>query len=333
MDFGLSLVTQYEPSRDLTGIAGELVDQIDRAADGGFDFVRVAEHHVTDDHYLLNEAVTSYIARDIGDMTLDMMCLLPYHNPVRIAEYAATVDVLTEGQFRLTVAQGYRPEEFAVFGVEDRGDAIGRLVEGIEVIKRLWTTADVDYDGQFFQLDGVSINPRPIQEPRPSIFAGASNETSIRRAARLVDGWVGAHVPFDVVGDQVAAFRDECAASGQGAKPVGFGREVCVADTTEEAEASVREPLMRKYERYVEWGQDDAIADDEFHAEWEDLKRDRFVIGTPDEVIAEIRRYQDAFDLDFLGLRTQFKGMEFDAVRRSQSLLGEEVLPALNEPG
>lgn len=329
MDVGLSLVTQFERSRDVSGVAEELRAQVDRASTGGFDFVRVAEHHVTDDHYLLNEAVAAFIARELGELTLDMMCLLPYHHPVRIAEFGATVDVLTGGRFRLTVAQGYRPAEFAVFGVESRGQAIGRLVEGVEVIKRLWTEERVDFEGEYFEFNGVSINPRPVQDPRPAIFAGASNESSIRRAARIVDGWCGAHVPFDVVGDQVAAFRDECTAQGVGAKPVGVGREVCVAETTADAEAIVREPLMRKYERYVEWGQDEAIADDEFHAQWDALKEDRFIIGSPETVASELARYRDAFDLDFMSVRTQFKGMAFEDVHRSQSLLVDEVLPML----
>lgn len=329
MDIGLSLVTQYESTRDLSGIANELIAQIDRARTGNFSFVRVAEHHVTADHYLLNEAVTSFLARDIGAMTLDMMCLLPYHHPVRIAELGATLDVLTGGRFRLTVAQGYRPEEFAVFGVGNRGRAIGRLVEGVDVIKRLWTEETVEYDGEYFQFDGIAINPKPVQNPRPAIYAGASNESSIRRAARLVDGWCGAHVPFDVVGEQVAAFRDESAAIGAADKRVGVGREVYVADTTAEAESIVREPLMRKYDRYVEWGQDDAIDADEFHSQWTALKEDRFIIGTPEEVAAELKRYRDKFDLDFMSVRTQFKGMAFEDVHRSQELLVDAVLPAL----
>lgn len=329
MEIGLSLVTQYESTRDLAGIGRELIAQTDRARTGGFSFVRVAEHHVTTDHYLLNEAVTAFIARNIGSMTLDMMCLLPYHNPVRIAELGATLDVLTEGRFRLTVAQGYRPEEFAVFEVGDRGRAIGRLIEGVEVIKRLWTEDTVDFDGDYFQYDGITINPQPMQDPRPSIFAGASNESSIRRAGRIADGWCGAHVPFEIVGEQVAAFRDECAAIGAPEKRVGVGREVYVADTTAEAEAIVREPLMRKYERYVDWGQDDAIDADEFHSQWAALKEDRFIIGTPTEVAAELQRYRDAFDLDFMSVRTQFKGMAFEDVHRSQELLVDAVLPAL----
>jgi alkanesulfonate monooxygenase SsuD/methylene tetrahydromethanopterin reductase-like flavin-dependent oxidoreductase (luciferase family) len=328
MDLGLGIVSQFDPETPMTPVPEHLRTQTERADAGGLDFVRVAEHHVTDDNYLLNEATAAYLAEPSGDMTLDMMCLLPYHNPVRIAEFGATVDVLTGGRFRLTVALGYRPEEYAVFGVEDTEQAVGRLAEGVELIKRLWTEDSVTFDGDYHQVEDVSINPKPLQDPRPPIYAGASNESSIRRAARLVDGWCGAHVPFDVVGQQVADFRDECETQGED-KVVGLTREVCVGETTEAALEMARDPLVRKYGSYSSWGQDDAISDDEFDREWAELSEDRFIVGNPDEVVAELEQYRDAFDVDYVSMRTQWKGMPWDDVHRSQELLCTEVVPAL----
>ena len=330
MDLGLGIVSQFDPEADMRPVPGHLRQQTERADDHGLDFVRVAEHHVTDDNYLLNEATAASLCHVSGDMTLDMMCLLPYHNPVRIAEFGATVDVLTGGRFRLTVALGYRPAEYAVFGVEDTEQAVGRLTEGVELIERLWTEDSVTFDGDHHQVEDVSINPKPLQDPRPPIYAGASNESSIRRAARLVDGWCGAHVPFDVVGRQIADFRDECEHHGED-KVVGLTREVCVGETTEEALEMAREPLVRKYGSYSSWGQDDAIADDEFDREWAELSEDRFVVGSPEAVVAELERYRDAYDIDYVSMRTQWKGMPWADVHRSQELLCSEVVPALQD--
>jgi alkanesulfonate monooxygenase SsuD/methylene tetrahydromethanopterin reductase-like flavin-dependent oxidoreductase (luciferase family) len=330
MDLGLGIVSQFDPEADMRPVADHLRRQTRRADDHGLDFVRVAEHHATEDNYLLNEATAASLVEASGDMTLDTMCLLPYHNPVRIAEFGATVDVLTGGRFRLTVALGYRPEEYAVFGVEDTETAIGRLVEGLEVIERLWTEDSVTYEGDYHRFEDVSINPKPLQEPRPPIYAGASNESSIRRAARLVDGWCGAHVPFDVAGRQIADFRDECQKRGE-QKAVGLTREVCVGETADQALEMAREPLVRKYGSYSSWGQDDAIADDEFDREWAALSDDRFIVGNPDEVAAELERYRDAFDLDYVSVRTQWKGMPWADVHRSQELLCSEVVPAIRE--
>jgi len=329
MDVSYFLVTQFEPSRSLDGIPEEFVYQTELVRDSGFYSLFVGEHHATDDNYFLNEAVIAYLANHVGDTKLGTgMCLLPYHNPVRIAEYGATVDHLTDGGFRLGVAQGYRPEEYAAFGVE-RSDALARFVEGVQVIERLWTEERIDYEGKVHSFEDVTINPKPVQEPRPEIITGASNESSIRRAAELTDGWIGAHVPFDVAREQVAAFRDaEKAVDGD--RRVGFGREVFVAETTEAAEAAVREPLMEKYGSYSDWGQDDAIESDDFDSPWEKLRHERFVVGTPAEVIAEIERYREALDLDEFKVRMQFPTIDLADTHVSLELFVDEVLPEIS---
>ena len=330
MDVDLLLVSQYDRDRDLRGIGDELRRQVELAAAGGFAGVGVSEHHVTDDQqYLLNESVVAYLADAVGDMHLTTsLCLLPYHNPVRIAEFGATVDVLTGGGFRLGVGLGYREAEYDAFGV-DRADGPGRLVEGLEIIERLWTEDDVTYDGDHFQLEDVTIRPKPLQDPRPPIWVGASNESSVRRGARIADGFLGGHVPFDVARRQIADFRDEREKRDRGEGEVAVFREAFVAETAEAAEAAVRESLMRKYANYTDWGQDDAIGDDTFHSEWEALKADRFLVGTPDDVVDEIERYREAMDLDDLFVRMQFPGMDLADVRSSIELFGDEVLPRL----
>lgn len=328
MDLGFTLVTQYDESQNLAGVGDELVAQTELAREAGFDSLFVSEHHVTDDAYLTNEAVLAHVAEHAGDMTVGTgMCLLPYHNPVRIAEFGATMDLLTGGNFTLGVAQGYRQAEFDAFSVP-RSAAVGRLVEGVKVIERLWTEDTVTYHGEHFDLEDVSISPQPVQDPRPTILAGASNESSIRRAAHYADGWIGAHVPFDVARAQVADFRNECADIGL-KKPAGLAREVFVAQTDEAAEAAVRESLMGKYERYVEWGQDDAIESDDFDSPWEKLRHKRFIVGSPETVRTEIQRYRDAMDIEYLLARMQFPATDMADVRSSIELFGEEVVPAI----
>ncbi len=122
MNLELLLVTQYDRDRDLTGIGDELRQQVALARAGGLDGVGVSEHHITTDQYLLNEPIIGHLADTVGDMRLTMaLCLLPYHNPVRIAEFDATIDVLSGGQFRFGVGLGYRDAEYEAFGV-DRAD-------------------------------------------------------------------------------------------------------------------------------------------------------------------------------------------------------------------
>lgn len=329
MEVSYSLVTQFEPSRSLENVASELVSQTELARDGGFTNLIVPEHHVSEDNYLLNEAVIAHVAEHVGDMRLSTgMCLLPYHNPVRIAEFGATVDTLTGGGFRLGAALGYRDEEYDVFGV-DRDEAVARFVEGLEVIERLWTQESVTYRGDVYEFEGIEINPKPVQEPRPPIVAGASNESSIRRAAHVADGWIGAHVPFDLARRQVADYRDEAADAGVDGH-AGLAREVFVAETTEAAEEVVREPLMEKYSSYADWGQDDAIEGDDFDSPWEKLRHERFIVGSPAEVVAEIERYEEELGLDELWVRMQFPTIDVEETYASLELFVDEVLPELD---
>lgn len=331
MEFGLFLVTQYDESRSMRGLGDELVTQTELAWDAGFDVVGVGEHHVTDsDQYLLNEAVLSHIAGHVGDMGLAAsITLLPLHNPVRIAELGATLDVLTEGGFRLGVGLGYRDEEYHAFDV-DREEAPGRLVEGVEIIKRLWQEPSVTFDGDHFQLEDVSIRPQPVQEPRPPIWTGASNESSVRRGARIADAFLGAHVPFDLAARQVADFRDERSTQDRGPGEVGLLREAFVGETTADAEESVREPLMEKYESYSDWGQDDVIGGDSFDSPWEKLRHERFLVGDADDVINGIQRYDEELNLDLMFVRMQYPNSDFEDVHESIQRFGREVIPSFS---
>lgn len=328
MEFGLLTVTQFDVDRDLQGIGDELVTQTKLADEAGFDLISIGEHHFTDSHqYLLNESCLSHVAQHVGDMRLvSTLILLPYHNPARIAELGATLDILSDGQFTMGVGLGYRQQEYDVFGI-DRDDAVGRFIEGVEIIKRLWTEDYVTYDGKHFQLAEVAIRPQPLQDPRPPIWAGASNESSVRRAARTTDAFLGAHVPFDLAKRQIEDYRDEREKQGLDRGEVGLIREAYVAESTAEAEEIVKEPLMGKYESYSNWGQDDVIGGDDFDSPWDKLKHERFLVGSPEDVREDIKRYENAMDLDYLFVRMQFPGADFEDVHLSIELFGEDVIP------
>lgn len=167
MDVSYFLVTQSASTRPLDGITDEFVRQTEMVRDGGFDSLFVGEHHATDDNYFLNEAVIAYLANHTGDMNIGTgMCLLPYHNPVRIAEFGATVDHLTDGRFRLGVVQGYRPEEYDVFGVNQENAC--SLRRG-----RAGDNAPLDRGERDLRRDGLLVRRREYQSsPRSGPSTG-----------------------------------------------------------------------------------------------------------------------------------------------------------------
>ncbi len=329
MRFDLMLTTEFDQNASMETVGGSLASHAGAADRTGWDGIVVPEHHATSSPYLNNEAVMAYVAAQIDSLSIGSgVCLLPYHHPVRIAEFGATMDVLTGGNFRLGVAQGYRPKEFDIFGL-DREAAVGKLIEGIRLIKRLWTEEHVDFDGDFYQFESVTTSPAPLQDPHPPIWMGASNEKSIRRAARMTDEWMLGHVPISGAQPRIADYRDERARTFRDAGHIQFGREIFVAESTEEAIAAAKEPLRRKYDTYSSWSQDDVTEGDTFDQAWQDLAEDRFIIGDPEVVIAEMRRYHERLDIDGWTVRMNYPGLSNDDARRSIELFGAEVIPAL----
>jgi alkanesulfonate monooxygenase SsuD/methylene tetrahydromethanopterin reductase-like flavin-dependent oxidoreductase (luciferase family) len=167
----------------------ETLDQIAWAEELGFRSVWMTEHHFCDDGYTPSPLV---IAGAIGARTKQMrigtnILVLPLHDPVRIAEDAATVSILTGGRFVLGVGQGYHEAEFEGFGRKLRNRP-SLIEEGIEVIRRAWTGEVVNYTGKRFSVDGVRITPVP--DNPPPIFIGALADPAIERAARLGDGYL-----------------------------------------------------------------------------------------------------------------------------------------------
>src|SRR3712207_6149537 len=230
------------------------------------------------------------LAADAGEMILGTnIILLPLHHPVEIAEQFATLDALTAGRIVLGVGLGYREEEFAAFGVPIR-TRVGRFTESIEIIKRLWTEDDVSYEGKYYRLANVSIRPRPVQQPRPPVWIGATSEPAIRRAAVHGDAWMAA--PNDTVPrmrELLALYREARAEAGL-PPAAEFAKilDMYVAPTREEAWRDGAPAIAEKYRAYAAWGLGGGL-----DATIEELARDRFVIGDPEDCLREFRRHRD----------------------------------------
>ena len=114
--------------------------------------------------------------------------VLPYRNPFVVAKSGATLDLLSGGRFTLAIGVGYMKKEFAALGVdfEERG---ALLEEALDVIRTIWTTDDVSYEGRHFTAQGITAHPRPMSEPHPPIWIGGNTAAARRRVAEYGDGW------------------------------------------------------------------------------------------------------------------------------------------------
>ena len=115
----------------------------------------------------------------------------PFQNPIHLAKISASLDQLSGGRFILGVGIGGHEDKYPAFGF-DAQHRVTRFEHTLELVKRLWTEPSVTFKDRFWNLENVSINPKPLRSPRPPIWFGAHAEPALRRAVRIGDGWMGA---------------------------------------------------------------------------------------------------------------------------------------------
>ena len=331
MKLGVYLNAQHPADADPARRFAETVEQVRLIKALGFDSIWGGEHHVTPGfHYFPLLPMLQRLAAEAEGLAVGTnLILLPLHNPVELAEVTAFLDVITGGRFMLGVGLGYRPEEFAVFGVQMR-ERVSRLTEGIEIIRRLWTEDRVTHRGRHWQLDSVSIRPRPLQTPRPPILVGSQVDAGIARAARIADGWLVVPIPtVDEFAAQAAAYAAARAAAGLPPSPhVCRIIEVACAPDEETALRRAAPFLLEKYAAYFSWGMPGISLDPNAKPE-EQLRRlalNRFAVGSPAQVIDALLRQHRA-GVTHATMRVAWPGMKQDDILAGIELLGRKVLP------
>jgi alkanesulfonate monooxygenase SsuD/methylene tetrahydromethanopterin reductase-like flavin-dependent oxidoreductase (luciferase family) len=272
------------------------------------------------------------MAAEAEGMTLGTgVLLLPLHQPVDLAEQLAKLDVISGGRHVVGVGLGYRDAENEAMGTDPRA-RVGRFVEGLRALERLWSGEPVSVQGAHFTLREARISMAPLQRPRPPLWLAANTDAGVRRAARLGDAWLmNPHTTVTALERQLALFHDTRRAEGRPpAREVPLIRECCVAPTDAGARGAGGRFLDAKYGAYRSWEQDKALpADDRWSPGFEELARDRFLLGDPARVRDEVARYRERLGITTLIVRVQWPGMAQADVLRSIRLLGERVLPAL----
>src|ERR1700738_2205583 len=152
----------------------------------GFSSVFLVEHHFTGfGQVSASLNLLSYLAARTERIRLGTaVVVLPWHNPVLIAEQAATLDLLSNGRLDFGVGKGYRPYEFSGFCV-DQAEATARFDEAMAVIRLAWGSGGkrFSYKGKWCSYDNIVVEPSPIQQPHPPFWLGAGSPDPGCRAA------------------------------------------------------------------------------------------------------------------------------------------------------
>ena len=309
----------------------ESLEEVTRAEALGFDSVWMEEHHSVANHYWPSPlTVLAGFATRTSRVTLGTdIAVGAFHHPVRLAEDVAMLDVMSGGRVTLGVAIGYKPDEFALYGVplEKRG---ARFEEQVAVMKGLWTGERVSFKGAYYTVEG-RLEPAPVQKPHPPLWIGGWGDITLRRAATLADNWIPgptADLPRLLKGKEQFLANRRAAGRTQAITEWPLTRDVIIADTDREARALAEAHIMVAYRREYAGGWRHPFIDASIATDLDKLMEDRFIIGGPDQCIAKIRRFVEAYGMTHLICRTFFPGMPHAHIMRELELLGKEVMPA-----
>src|SRR5438067_12915544 len=168
----------------------EALEEVTRAEELGFDSVWMEEHHSVTNHYWPSPltVLAGFATRTTRMMLGTDIIVAAFHHPVRLAEDVAMLDVIAQGRTTLGIAIGYKPDEFALYGVEleKRG---ARFEEQLAIIKGLWTRERVSFKGAYYTVEG-RLEPKPETRPHPPVWIGGWGNIPLKRAATLADSWI-----------------------------------------------------------------------------------------------------------------------------------------------
>jgi probable F420-dependent oxidoreductase len=171
------------------------------------------------------------------------------HTPAHLAKSLSTLDQLSTGRLDIGIGTGGKHRPFAAFGMSpDR--YVARFTEGLALMKALWTEPRVNFDGEFWQLTGAAMEPKPFQKPHPPVWFGANGSSALRRAARLGDGFFGAgSAPTARFAEQVLVVRQALAEFGRPVSEFPIAKRVYIAvdDNGARARDRINAGLERLY--------------------------------------------------------------------------------------
>jgi len=308
----------------------EALEEVTRAEELGFDSVWMEEHHSVTNHYWPSPIpVLAGFATRTSRLVLGTdIIVAAFHHPVRLAEDVAMLDAISNGRFVLGIAIGYKPDEFALYGVdlEKRG---ARFEEQLAIMQGLWTQEQIEFKGTYYTLQG-RLEPKPVQQPHPPVWIGGWGDITLRRAATLADNWIpGPTADLKRLLAGRKQFGERRTAAGRPAPAEWpLTRDVIIAESDKRARELAEEHIMVAYRREYAGGWRHPFIDSSIATDLDRLMEDRFIIGGPEQCIAKIRRFVEQYGMTHLICRMFFPGMPHAHIMRGIELIAREVMPA-----
>lgn len=323
----------------------EQLETLRVAEDLGFDYLWAPEHHFTEYGFcaspLLTLAAMATVTKRIR--LASGVVVLPFNDPVRIAEEGAMVDLMSDGRFELGVGRGFQPVEFRGFGVE-QAHSSEIFEEALQIIERAWTHETVAFAGKHFNIAEHVVRPKPLQQPHPPIWLAAvtapSFELAGTRGYNLLTTLVpGFHQALNV--EYLHTYRRALRASGHDPdqKETAALCMVYCAETTAQARQDFAAPVLwyfRTMEKYIAasgapeetYEEYDRIRRYAHTVNWEELLETRALIcGSPEHCIKQIEEVRKQYGFTQVICWSRLSGLEHRKILRSVELFGKQVIP------
>ena len=349
MKYAIFTHVPWPEKTDSAKLMSQAADEVRLAEELGFHSAWIAEHHFT--RYGVGSSalvIASYMAAQTKRIRLGTGVLIPtLHNPIRLAEDAATMDALSGGRLDVGFGRGVYGYEYGGFGVSPETSQ-EHFQESVNIVQGLWTEKEYSHEGEFYNLNKVSLAPPPLQTPHPPIYIAATRTPAtldycISKGHNLCIAVVMDTAPaLDLLDRFVAKSAD--AGTGRAAADVPFFRYMYVAETMEQARKDVAARLewvldMLLWRGYFQGGgseiyhriDDWRAVRDQTPATLDYVLESRAIVGDPDHCIRRIEELK-ARGVRYLGANFAMGGLDGRKVLKSMELFAREVMPAVGMP-
>ncbi len=352
MKIGLMFLFSDLASLPQDKVYSELLEEIDYAEELGFDSVWVPEHHYATPGIIGNPLLLSTaIAQRTKNIEIGTAAaVLPFQHPLRAAEDAAMVDVLSDGRFLFGVGRGWQVPEFQAFEI-DQTTSKAMFAESLEIIEKAWTEESFSHHGDFWSFDDVSVFPKPVQKPHPPIYWTVVTPTSYELAGSLGYPIIRSlnFVSIDTVEAGTKLYVEQLNKNGKQLADIDcpLTVKIHVADTDEEAERAAapnaqwffnalsaflpgapgRPKPASGYEQYPDTPEIVAGAAEADPWSW------GACYGSPDTVLKSMQAYSERVYTNHWLTWMRIGELPHDKVMRSMELFAKEVMPKLKAGG
>ena len=346
MEYAVFFNIQCREEQDYNALYRNRLEECVWAEKLGFDALFVAEHAFCE-HGRPSPAVTlAHVAARTSRIRLGTaVCVLPWHNPLEVAQDYATLDIMSEGRLDFGVGRGAFKVEFDGYGL-DWEDSRPRYEEALEIILKAWTGEPFSYDGQFFKIPEVAVNPVPVQRPHPPLWSPTlTAETMALAVAQGITPMVGASFsPLELVKKNFGHLKDAMTASSRNdMRRVGHPL-IFLSDTVDKAREEARESvewLVQDFANMFTLPEGEAYPakfafQEKMAARIRSLTFEKIVsedlmwIGDVAYITDRLRWLRDDCGANYFLSNMSPGGLEHEKVMKSMELLSTKVVPQLS---